>query len=170
MRRAASDDVDQLRRLYESTLDDVFGYLMVRCGGNRALAEDLCSETYLAAADRIARDGPQRVSVSWLNVVARNKLVDHWRRHGRDERRSAQLRLVRTDDGSLTMDRVLDHHAVVRALNTLGADQRLALVLHYLDGVPSRELAAILGRSVAATESLLARARRQLGAALGEAR
>jgi len=169
MRLAASDDVDQLRRLYESTLDDVFGHLMVRCGGNRALAEDLCSETYLAAADRIARDGPQSVSVPWLKVVARNKWVDHWRRHGRDERRSAQLRLVRTDEGTRTMDRVLDHQAVMRALATLGADQRLALVLHYLDGVPSPELAEILERSVTATESLLARGRRQLSAALRDA-
>ncbi len=35
--------------MYEATLPVVFGFLMVRVGGNRSLAEDLTAETYSAA-------------------------------------------------------------------------------------------------------------------------
>lgn len=169
MPRAAGEKEDRLRRLYASTLDEVFGYLLVRCGGDRVVAEDICSETYLAAVDRIRRGDLDSITVSWLKVVARNKLVDHWRRQSRIMRRVADLRVVTptTDDGRI--DRVLERETVVRALGSLRDDHRLPLVLHYLDGLSAAEVGEIMGRSVAAMESLLARARRALSDALGEA-
>src|ERR1700730_18589081 len=70
-----------LLALYDRALPQVYGYLMARCG-DRAVAEDLTSETFLAAAGRT--DVP--LSVGWLIGVARHKLVDHWRRQARRER------------------------------------------------------------------------------------
>lgn len=48
-------------------------------------------------------------------------------------------------------------------LADLPADQRVALVMRYIDDLPVQEVADQIGRSLAATESLLARGRRQLG-------
>jgi RNA polymerase sigma-70 factor (ECF subfamily) len=45
------------------------------------------------------------------------------------------------------------------ALADVALTQREALILHYCDGLPVAEVAALLGRSVSATESLLARGR-----------
>jgi len=42
----------------------------------------------------------------------------------------------------------------------LNPSQRSALVLRYYDGLPVAQVAEIIGRSVAATENLLARSRR----------
>jgi RNA polymerase sigma-70 factor (ECF subfamily) len=69
--------------LYDEALPQVYGYLLSRCG-QRALAEDLTAETFLAAVDSVRRD--QAVTVAWLIGVARHKLVDHWRRQAREER------------------------------------------------------------------------------------
>lgn len=52
---------------------------------------------------------------------------------------------------------------VNQALNELPADQRAVLVMRYLENSSVAEIAASLGRSTKATESLLARARRRLG-------
>jgi RNA polymerase sigma-70 factor (ECF subfamily) len=41
----------------------------------------------------------------------------------------------------------------------LNPSQRAALLLRYYDGLPVAEVAAMMGRSMTATESLLARAR-----------
>ncbi len=52
MRSAEDTQRDALGRfaqLYEATLPVVYGFLMPRVGGNRALAEDLTAETYSAA-------------------------------------------------------------------------------------------------------------------------
>ena len=77
----------ELLAFYDDALPQVFGYLLdpLRPGG--VVAEDLTAETFLAAVDaRPARPDPPPVSRPWLIGVARHKLVDHWRRRGREER------------------------------------------------------------------------------------
>ena len=44
-------------------------------------------------------------------------------------------------------------------LESLGPHHRIALMLRYLDGLPVREVAALLDRTEHATEALLVRAR-----------
>ena len=60
------------------------------------------------------------------------------------------------------------HGRAVAALDRLPADQRLVLVLKYVDEMTVAEVARELGRSVHATESLLARARTALRAAVDQ--
>ena len=48
------------------------------------------------------------------------------------------------------------------ALSRVSVPQRVALTLRYLDGLPVPEVAEHLGRSLHATETLLARARAAL--------
>src|SRR2546429_7795827 len=75
----------RLLALYDHALPQVYGYLLTRCG-QRAVAEDLTAETFLAAVDaaRAGRGAP--VSTAWLVGVARHKLSDHWRRPARGKR------------------------------------------------------------------------------------
>ena len=142
-----------LLALYDEALPQVYGYLLSGCG-QKALAEDLTAETFLAAVDTARRDQP--VSVAWLIGVARHKLVDHWRRLAREER---SLALVPTEPEPPWEDGVLDAVTARAALERLGPHHRLALTLRYLDGLPVPEVARLLDRSLHATEALLVRAR-----------
>ncbi len=161
-------DDQSLPAMYRRTLPEVYGYLLHRCG-DRSLAEDLCSETYLAAVDRIREGGAGAVTVSWLKAVAHNKLVDHWRRVERARQRQGRLELVPPGPTN-SDDAIVDRAVVLEALGRLPLDQRLALTLHYLDGLDVAAIGARLGRSRAAVESLLARGRRALARRLQEAR
>ncbi|MCB1002657.1 MAG: sigma-70 family RNA polymerase sigma factor [Acidimicrobiales bacterium] len=145
--------------LYDSALPDVYGYLAARCG-SATLAEDLTSETFLAAVDAVRRGAVPDLSVAWLIAVARNKLVDHWRRREREGRtlRSVDADRAEATDGT-EWDVALDAMIAREALAALGAHHRSALTLRYLDGLPVREVAGHLGRTVGATEVLLVRAR-----------
>jgi RNA polymerase sigma-70 factor (ECF subfamily) len=122
------------------------------------LAEDLASETFLAAARRTPDEA---VSIGWLIGVARHKLADHWRRQARQER---LLRSVSTtvDDLSDPWDTHLDALRARQALGELAPQHRAALTLRYLDGLSVAEVASTLDRTVEATEALLVRARRAL--------
>jgi len=142
-----------LLALYDEALPQVYGYLLSRCG-QKALAEDLTAETFLAAVDTVRRD--QLVTVGWLIGVARHKLVDHWRRLAREER---SLALVRAEPEPPWEDGVLDAVTARAALERLGPHHRLALTLRYLDGLPVPEVARLLDRTLHATEALLVRAR-----------
>ena len=142
-----------LLALYDEALPQVYGYLLPRCG-QKALAEDLTAETFLAAVDTVRRNQP--VTVAWLIGVARHKLVDHWRRLAREER---SLALVRAEPEPPWEDGVLDAVTARAALERLGPHHRLALTLRYLDGLPVPEVARLLDRTLHATEALLVRAR-----------
>jgi RNA polymerase sigma-70 factor (ECF subfamily) len=142
-----------LLALYDQALPQVYGYLLSRCG-QKALAEDLTAETFLAAVDTVRRDQP--VTVAWLIGVARHKLVDHWRRLAREER---SLALVSAEPEPPWEDGLLDAVTARAVLERLGPQHRLALTLRYLDGLPVPEVARLLDRTLHATEALLVRAR-----------
>ena len=154
-----------LLALYDRALPQVYGYLLPRCGG--ATAEDLTAETFLAAVTAVQRGAVPDLTVAWLVGVARHKLVDHWRREAREERK---LRVLADepqgddDPWDERIDRALAHEALAR----LGPHHRSALTLRYLDGLPVPEVAEHLGRTVHATEALLVRARTAFRRTYGE--
>jgi RNA polymerase sigma-70 factor, ECF subfamily len=144
------------RDWYDRALPPVYLYLLARCAGNQHLAEELTQQTFVEAVRHPdGFDGRSNI-VTWLCAIGRHKLVDHYRRAGRDERRQAELTLVPSRDAWHETEL---RDAVEQALQRLPADHRLALIFRYLDELPVREVARLLGRSESATESLLSRAR-----------
>lgn len=154
-----------LVELYDAALPEVYGYLATRTG-SIADAEDLTSETFLAAADAVRRHSVPELSVAWLIGVARHKLVDHWRRREREQR---PLTALAGDDARVdSWDVEIDAITARTVLGTLGAHHRSALTLRYLDGLPVRQVADLLGRTEGATEVLLVRAKAAFRAAYPE--
>ena len=141
--------------LYDRALPRVYGYLVKRCGST-SVAEDLTSETFMAAVDAVRRDRVPDLTEAWLIGVARHKLVDHWRREARDD---SKLVLAADDETIDDWDVRLDAMRARDTLARLTPQHRAALTLRYLDGLPVPEVAALLDRTVHATEALLVRAR-----------
>jgi len=148
--------------IYRRALPQVYGYLLPRCGST-VLAEDLTAETFMAAVAAVKRGrvGAAEVTVAWLVGVARHKLADHWRRAAREQRGLAAVAVL-ADEAGDPWDEHLDVQVAHAALGRLPGPQRAALTLRYLDGLPVADVAACLGRSVRATETLLVRARSAL--------
>lgn len=146
--------------IYRHALPQVYGYLLTRCGST-GVAEDLTAETFMAAVAATRRGSVPELTVAWLVGVARHKLADHWRRTSREESTLAALD-ASGDDLDDPWGDWLDAQSAHSALSRLGGPQRAALTLRYLDGLPVAEVAEHLGRSLHATETLLARARAAL--------
>src|SRR5262249_15176623 len=150
--------------LYDRALPEVYGYLVRRCE-SATVAEDLTSETFMAAVDAVQRERVPHMATAWLIAVARNKLVDHWRRQAREE---AKLALASDADEIDEWDEQLDAMRAHEVLAALAPHHRIALTLRYLDGLPVPEVAQMLDRTVHATEALLVRARIAFRRAYGE--
>jgi RNA polymerase sigma-70 factor (ECF subfamily) len=151
---------ERLLDLYPRALPVVYGFLCSRCG-DAALAEDLTSEAFHDAVRAVQKGTGDEITIGWLIVVARRRLVDHWRHQAVEER---HLQRVEHDEVD-AVDPWEAHLDVVRtraALERLGPHHRAALTLRYLDGLPVAEVAEHLGRGLHATEALLQRARRAL--------
>jgi RNA polymerase sigma-70 factor, ECF subfamily len=109
-----ADQRRALLALYDSALPEVYGYLYRRCE-SASVAEDLTSETFLAAVDSLRRRRLPSLTVAWLITVARNKLVDYWRRAEREQR---MLDVVTRPDGpgsdrwEVDLDRLVAHETL----------------------------------------------------------
>jgi RNA polymerase sigma-70 factor (ECF subfamily) len=145
-----------LLALYDRALPSVYGYFVRRCA-DRGTAEDLTSETFLAAMDAARRPDPPEISVAWLIGVARHKLADHYRR------RAAAVPVAEPPepaDPVDSWDAELDRIVAESTLARLSPPHRAVLTLRYMDDCSVPECAELIGRTVHATEALLVRARR----------
>jgi RNA polymerase sigma-70 factor (ECF subfamily) len=164
-------DCPSLDALFDDALPRIYGYILVRVCGDRAVAEELTQETMLALATALAGPHPRIADpLAWLFGTARFKLIDHYRRRERYERAEAEWSgdLAELPGEIDDLDRIAEREELIAALAMLPAGQRIALVLHYADGLSVREVAEALGKSGPAVESLLARGRRSLRALLAD--
>lgn len=154
--RTLAGDATRFRDWYDYAMPRVYAYLYSRTGGDIELAEELTQETFVAAFKRPEQFEGRADPVTWLIAIARHKLVDWFRRAERDNRLQAIAPPV--DANSPSTNAAL-RYDIAQALDLLPPDQRLALVLHVVDGLPVRAVADAIGRSEDATESLIRRAR-----------
>jgi RNA polymerase sigma-70 factor (ECF subfamily) len=152
-------DQAAFRVWYELALPRVYRYLLARCGGDADLAEELTQQTFVDGVRHRASFDGRSDAVTWLCGIGRHKLVDHYRTSRRDSER--QLRIVSewSAGQSQAWSQPELRSGVETALAKLPGEQRMVMILRYLDQMPVREIASTIGRSEKATESLLSRAR-----------
>ena len=160
--------------LYDRYVDVVYRYVLFRMG-DRDLAEDVTSETFLRALRRITSVSYQGRDVgAWFVTIARNLILDHMK--------SSRFRLeVVTDEvtepGAAPISGIgaqaqagPEQEAISRATRTellrcvakLGDDQRECVVLRFMQGLSVAETAAIMNRNEGAIKALQHRAVRRL--------
>lgn len=155
-------DDPSLATLYQRFAPVLFAYLY-RHTSSREDAEDLMLEVFLAALEYA---GFAVLSVKeqegWLWSVARNKMVDHYRRNAR--RPGIQLDLVLDD--LFERDEYAPEHVTLRreeyerlraTIKTLPELQQEVLRLRFANDLHCSEIATVLQKSEGAIRMLLSR-------------
>ncbi|PIA74505.1 RNA polymerase subunit sigma [Ectopseudomonas toyotomiensis] len=84
LRRYRRGDAAAFNALYQRHRLGLFRFLLGLCG-DHALAEEVFQETWMSL---VRSQSEQRESVlfkTWLYQIARNRLIDHWRKSGRHQ-------------------------------------------------------------------------------------
>jgi RNA polymerase sigma-70 factor, ECF subfamily len=168
--RAQAGEAEAFGLIYDRYVDTVFRF------GNRQLAEDLTSDTFLRALKRIGSVTWQgRDLGAWLVTIARNLVADHFK--------SGRYRLEVTTGDVLDADRedrgpegspesaVVDHItnvALLTAVKQLNPEQQECIVLRFLQGFSVAETAQTMGKNEGAIKALQYRAVRALARLLPE--
>ncbi len=181
---AAQRDPLRFEALYRRYLAQVYSYAYYELGDHHD-AEDATERTFLAALANVARfenrataaeadgEGASTFRV-WLFRIARNVIANERRQRRRHP--IAPLEQAAVVPDPLDVDRDIaardEAAAAWRAVGRLPGDRRRAVVLRFVDEMPTAEIAGVLGRSEGAVRVLIHRAlrsvARDLGAAAGD--
>ena len=164
--RHAQRDLRAFSTLYERYATRVYRYLLFRVG-NADDAQDLTSQTFLAAMENIAKYRGQSQFVAWLLGIARHKTADQFRRRKPEvEIEDVELLADANERPDELIGRQLEVEQVVQKLKVLAPDRAEALTLRLFAELEVREIAQIMGRDEAAVRMLVWRGLKDLQARL----
>ena len=153
----AMTDIEAFAELYRRHLTRVYRYLVAHVGNSKD-AEDLTSQTFLAALEGIGSFRGSGSFAAWiLGIASRKRLMFY--RGSKPE--------VPLDDAihypspELPTDRAaaqrLQLQSISRALKKLSPDRAEALILTYFGGLSQAEAGRVLNKSEAAVKMLISR-------------
>jgi RNA polymerase sigma-70 factor (ECF subfamily) len=146
----------QVLDFYERTSGELYRYASRLVGGDAGRAEDLVQETYLTLVRQVRGGRTEPVDIGWAITTCRSRFLDHVRRNRTFERTRRRMFERPSDAGAEVAS------PATEALRQLSDIQRAVIVMRHVDGMSVGDIAASIGRSLHATESLLARAKQSL--------
>jgi RNA polymerase sigma-70 factor, ECF subfamily len=149
--RAARNDPAAFARLYDRYVKTLYKYLLGKTG-NVAEAEDLTSQTFLAALENLPRYRDQGNFRAWLFCLARNKWVDFYRK---SKRRFSPADFLPASPESDFLHEVIQgekSQALAGLLKNLDAGDDELLRLRLVAELDFHEIAAVQGKSEAAVK------------------
>jgi RNA polymerase sigma-70 factor (ECF subfamily) len=174
IRAIQAGDPTALTVLYQRCLPVIWRYAYRQFGGHVQAAEDVVSETFLAALNAINQLDPAGGTLcGWLLGIARHKVADRGRRreHSRESSAITELGMeprARREAPATVLEAAERTDRIAKTLGGLAEDQRIALEWKYLDGCSVAEIAERFGRSEKAVENLLYRARQSFRMLYGQ--
>jgi RNA polymerase sigma-70 factor (ECF subfamily) len=141
-------------------LDEIYRYAYARLG-SREEAEDVSMEVIQTLCRFRSEISTKEAPSLYLIGVTRRKIADYLRRRTR-QRGPKTISLDESHLKSLTVVPDLDGSPLIEALNLIPELQRDVIVLKYLSGFSTEEIAKLIGKSPQAANSLLQRSRESL--------
>lgn len=164
--RMQSDESSFLR-VYDEHVWRIYGFFAYRLG-QRDAAEDLTQATFERALRAWSRFDPRRASEStWLLAIARNLLIDHYRRDRSSLTEPIDEELAPVVPGPA--DPVEASPELLTALASLSERDREVIALRFGGDMTGPEIARLLNLSLANVQQILSRSLRKLRCLLDEA-
>jgi RNA polymerase sigma factor (sigma-70 family) len=150
---------EAFRTIHDRYRQRLFAYTRQMLPGARADAEDALQDVFVRAYSGLRANDRELTLRAWLYRVAHNRCVDELRRPIPPAPEVLGILRAPTRDPVLEAEQRDSLRQLVRDVRQLPEQQRSALLMRELGGMPYTDIAGALGTSVAAVKSLLVRAR-----------
>lgn len=167
--RVASGDLPAAEELVRRHQAPVRGFLRAVCY-DRSAIDDLAQETFLRAIKHAGRFDPKYPMRGWLLTIARRLSINHGQKEKR--RRPAagiepdQLQTSSAAGPSSRLEdeeqQTLTRDMVQQAMQRLTEPQRVAIAMHYQQGLPLEQIADALDMPLGTIKSHLHRGRQRM--------
>ncbi len=139
---------------------------------NQKDAEDISQEVFIEIYQSIKTFKGNAKLSSWIYRIAVTKCLDEIRRQKRKKRLVEAGRMLRLDEigawigGGTMPDKKLNEkeneNLVLKTLDKLPENQRIAFTLSKMDGYSNKEIAQIMDTTIIAVESLVSHAKKKI--------
>ena len=157
--------------IYDRYINKIYRFIFLKVN-SQEIAQDLTSETFLRGWESFKEKNEEIENIqAFLYRIARNLVTDHYREKGKAKVVSAEYWEVTDPRQNLEEKSLLmsDINTIRTALADLKEEYQNVIIWHYLDDLPIREVAKMMGRTEEATRVLLHRALKALKNELNQA-
>jgi RNA polymerase sigma-70 factor (ECF subfamily) len=155
---------ERCSELFRSTAPRIFAYFRTR-GCDKALAEDLTQEVMIAVFRRATTLRHRELFRPWVYRIARNALLQHVRRMGRQVE-TVQLDSAAGDAGASPPDPLLPAQ-FAEWMKFLEPDERRIMMLRFIEELDYHEIAEALGLPLGTVQWKIFHSKKKLAARFG---
>lgn len=159
VQKAKAGDPDAFAQLYDAYVDRIYRYIYFRVSDD-ALTEDLTSQVFLKAWEYLDRyQAGTSPYLAWLYTIARNLVIDHYR----TKRETVNLDdIVHITGNEPSPDDEVQNRFEIQemrdALQFLTDEQQQVLILRFISGLSTENVAEIMEKREGAIRALQMRA------------
>lgn len=135
-------------------------FLLALCLGNKDEADDIAQETLIKAYISLDDYDERGRASLWLRRIAYTTFLNATKARGR--RHTASLDSCLSETSDATADEAFRYQDLHEALGALSEAERTSIVMHYMEGYKTCEVAGVTGQSEAAVRKQLQRGREEL--------
>lgn len=147
----------------ESSQKAFRSFLVALCCGDSALADDIAQESYIKAYLSAGDFSDESKFNAWLRKIGLNTFLNHKRI------KTANAEYIEASDleAPQKTDSVFQYQDLYRALDRLPEQERISILLFYMEGYSAKEIAEMTGATHDAVKQHLSRGRNHLRGLLG---
>ncbi len=154
-------DTESFGAVYDFYQERIYRYVYLKVPTQQD-AEDITADTFLRAWQYMQEKKAVRTIQAFLYQIARNLIVDFYRKRGGNIESIDEQEIVVADRQDLSLEEKmtlkLDIAQAERAIRQLKDLYRDVVILHYLNDVPLKDVARLIKKSRGATRVILHRA------------
>lgn len=169
VQQARQGDPNAFGLLYDQYIDRIYRFVYYRVS-DAPLAEDLTSRIFLKAWENLSNYRDRGLSFgTWLFSIARNAVIDHYRTAKNEQAlEDAGALMDFSADPEEVLTESLRAERLASALQTLTDEQREVLVLKFIEGYSTEEVAELMEKKPGAIRALQMRGLQALERVLSE--
>ena len=156
VRLSQQGDQEMFGHLYNTYVDRIYRYVYARVADSM-LAEDITSQVFLKVWENLNTYQIGKIPFrAWLYRIAHNTIIDYYRTKkvaiSLEDIRTGEL--GRADDADEKLDLQIQSQELRQALQELTEEQQQVLILKYMGGLSTTEIAQQLGKQRGAVRAL----------------
>ena len=157
-------DPEAYGQIYDIYVKQIYRFIYYKIS-NHEEAEDLTSEVFLKAWNYLNEGNEVKNIRALLYQMSRNLVIDLYRKRSiKLEIKVDEIEMIEstTTDNEKLVGEKMEHQKILKNLNQLKTEYREVIILKYIEGLKTNEIAKIMNKSGASVRVLSHRALKKL--------